>query len=67
MFFELLDGGHKPVEINYKEIASNWMRQTLFKKSELDCLENEWLKKTADHVIIIIYRASQLIITLPSS
>ena len=33
----------------------------------LNVWTNEWLKKTADHVIIIIYRASQLIITLPSS
>ena len=46
MFFELLDGGHDPRAINYKELASDWTRHNILKKYELDCLEIEWLKKT---------------------
>ena len=46
MFFELLDGGHDPRAINYKELATDWIRQNILKKYELDCLEVEWLKKT---------------------
>ena len=48
MFFELLDGGHDPRAINYNELASDWIRRYVFKKYELDCLENEWLKKTIE-------------------
>ena len=48
MFFELLDGGHDPRAINYNELASDWIRRYIFKKYELDCLENEWLKKTIE-------------------
>ena len=46
MFRGLLDDGHDPRAINYKELASNWIKWNLFKRYELDCLEIEWLKKT---------------------
>ena len=49
MFFELLDGGHDPRDINYKELASNWIRLNILKKYDLDCLEIEWLTNTVDY------------------
>ena len=46
MFRGLLDDGHDPRAMNYSELASNWIKQNILKRYELDCLEIKWLKKT---------------------
>ena len=48
MFFELLEDGHDPRAINYREIAADWIRRYILKKYELDCLQNKWLDKTIE-------------------
>ena len=47
MFYDLLQSGHRPKTINYKELVSDWIKvKVLLKSDELDCIEIEWLKKT---------------------
>ena len=46
MFYDLLDGGHDPRKIDYKDLAINWIKQNILKKCDLDCNEINWIKNT---------------------
>ena len=46
MFYDLLDDGHDPRKIDYKDSAINWIKQNILKKSDLDCNETNWIKNT---------------------
>ena len=46
MFYDLLDGGHDPRKIDYKDLAINWIKQNILKKCDLDCNEINWIENT---------------------
>ena len=46
LFYDLLDSGHDPRKINYKDLASDWIKLHILKKYELDCNEIIWIQNT---------------------
>ena len=58
MFYDLLDKGHDPRTINYKEMVSDWIKlNILLKFDEFDCIEIEWLEK---NIAFFFFRASKI-------
>lgn len=47
MFYDLHDNGHgNPKQPKYSELVSEWLKQHVLFKSELDCNENRWMDNT---------------------
>ena len=46
MFYDLLDSGHDPKEIEYAELVSNWLKLNILKNFKPDCIEIKWLMDT---------------------
>ena len=49
MFYELLDCGHDPRKIDYKDLAMDWIKQNILKKYDLDCNEINWIENTVSY------------------
>ena len=54
MFYDLLDSGHDPRKIDYKDLATNWIKLHVIKKYDLDCNEISWI----DDTIVYFYKHS---------
>ena len=52
MFYDLLDSGHDPRKIDYKDLATNWIKLHILKKYDLDCREITWI----EDIIVYFYK-----------
>ena len=49
MFYDLLNSGHDPRKIDYKDLAMDWIKHNILKKYDLDCNEINWIENTVSY------------------